>query len=143
MWKALYVVLIAAAFAYAALPTETTPDRHQTNSPAKVSIRELLENKELWNSNRVEVLGYYRCFFEHSVLTAHKGGRPNEGIWVDIFRIAPDGRGRIGRVSNDFVRVIGVFKVYEGRGAGHLNMCPAEISNLELLEKTKEPLPTK
>jgi hypothetical protein len=107
--------------------------------PAVLSIRELLENKALWNSNRVEVLGYYRSHFEYSVLTSRKGERSSQGIWVDRYRIAPNGMGRIAAVSNDFVRVIGTFRVYEGRGAGHLNMCPAEICNLELLEKTNEP----
>jgi hypothetical protein len=119
---------------------DTTQDGEKTNTPPRVSIRELLENKDRWESHRVEVLGYYVCGFEHSVLTTGKGEPSHKGLWIDPFRIAPGGRAKIGHVTNATVRVVGTFKVNKGRGSGHAGKCPAEITKIELLEETKEHL---
>jgi len=141
-------VSVAAGLVSATFHAEPTLHSHDTNAPPKVSasagppikvsLNELLEDTHQWNSNRVEVAGYYLAFFEHSVLTASKGQPPSQGIWIDTFRIAPSGRGRISLVSRGRVRVVGTFRVYSGRGAGHLNMCAAEITDLEVLEEIKE-----
>jgi hypothetical protein len=138
MWKKMligscFLSLTIALVITVARPNETAVIPLKTNALAKVTIKELLQNKEHWNSNRVEVVGYYKCSFEYSVLTSMKGESSRQGIWVNMFRIAPNAK--ISQVSNAPARIIGLFRAYKGRGAGHLSMCPAEILNVELLEE--------
>jgi hypothetical protein len=110
-----------------------------TNAPSKTNVEQLLQNMERWKTNRIEVTGYYTSFFEYSVLTAKEGQQPTEGIWVDKFHIAPGCRERIQPPERGPVRLIGTFYFRPGYRSGHMGICSAEITQLELFEKDSRP----
>ncbi len=112
----------------------------QTNTPAKVTIRELLTDKQKWKSKRVEVMGFYRAAAEVSALYStdedaqHPDLNCKKGLWID-YRDSP----KVALISKGYVRIIGTFEYYSYRGCGHFAQWPAEIGRLELLEPTAPP----
>ncbi len=120
----------------------------QTNVPTKVTISELLSDKQKWKSKRVEVLGFYRSAAEVSALysTDEEAQHPDlnckKGLWVD-YRDSPN----VTLINKGYVRIVGTFEYYSYRGCGHFARWPAEIGRLESLELTPTPgtnsVPTK
>lgn len=100
----------------------------------KITIGNLLARKEDYKGRRVEVTGYYASWFEGSILRETKTNSGDVTLWVDRFRLKPGHVGAIKWVESGFVRVIGTFDYREGYRSGHLGMCPAEITQVELLE---------
>jgi hypothetical protein len=113
-----------------------------TNQPTKASIAQLLKNKEQLNSKRVEVTGYYVSLFEYSYLMEDEQSGSKDKIWVDPFDFAPGSAVKIAPVERGWVRIIGVFESREGQSYGHLGMCSAQVTRLELLQKIPNPSTT-
>jgi hypothetical protein len=100
----------------------------------KITIGNLLARKEDYKGRRVEVTGYYASWFEGSILSETKTNSGDVTLWVDRFRLKPGHADAIKWVESGFVRVIGTFDYREGYGSGHLGMCPAGITQVELFE---------
>jgi hypothetical protein len=114
---------------------------NETNAgPAKVTIPELLANKEKWQSRRVEVMGYYAQMAEVSAVysTADEAKQPDlyskQGIWINF-----DGSPKIFPLKQGPLRVVGTFKYYTHRGAGHLAQWPAEIREIQFMQNIPAP----
>lgn len=125
------LVLLALAHTPAALASETN-----LAPVAKVTVTNLLAHKSEYKGKRVEVTGYYLSYFECSKLSHHQGDSDKASIWVHVWHVKPGHEKQIQRVPKGQVRVVGTFDYKEG-GSGHLGMCPAEITDLELFEPVK------
>lgn len=71
--------------------------------------------------------------FIRAMSTSKENGADSDGIWVDTFHIAPGCKGTFRWVEKGPVRIIGTFE-FTDYGSGHMRMCPAEITELELFE---------
>lgn len=110
----------------------------ETNLPpaAKLSVTNLLAHKSEYKGKRVEVTGYYLSYFECSKLSHHQGDSDKASIWIHVWHVKPGHEKQIKGVAKGQVRVVGTFD-YKNVGSGHLGMCPAEITDLELFEPLK------
>jgi hypothetical protein len=129
-----FTVLLVAVLCGPGTVLPAMGDSVSTNAPPKVSIEELLNKKERWQSNRVEVIGFYNSFFEHSVLTPKQGDPPAKGLWVDSFCLAPGSKDKIKWVEKGLVRIIGKFYFRDGYRTGHLGACLAGITEIEVFQ---------
>lgn len=115
----------------------------ENNSAPKVTINELLANKELWKGKRVEVSGFYVARSEASALYASESEARNaqdaKSLWVDYYDEAPANKGKIKWVKKGFIRIIGTFDFNADLGSGHFNHWPARIRRIELVERISEP----
>src|SRR5271157_3593787 len=100
------VPLICAVFCLGGWLTAFT-DEKPTNAPPKVTIRELLDGKAKWNSNRVDVSGFYNSGFEWSILTEAEGQSSDDDVWIDRFHVSQGSRQKLNWVERGRVRVIG------------------------------------
>jgi hypothetical protein len=106
-----------------------------TNEPARITIGQLLQNKGKWDSKRVEVIGFYVSFFEYSALADADRAATENKIWVNLFFIAPGCKEKIAPVQRGWVKIIGRFESRNGGNYGHLGGWPAQITQLELVER--------
>lgn len=110
----------------------------ETNSAPKVSVKELLRNKEQWKGKRVEVSGFYVARFEVSALYESeldaRSTQDAKSLWVDYYDEAPPGKGKLKWVERGLIRIIGTFDFRPDLGSGHLNQWPARIKRIELVE---------
>jgi hypothetical protein len=117
----------------------------------KVSITDLLANREKYSGRRVEVTGYYESSFEYSGLYQRKEdskiyidgdkrfgalGAIHNGLWIWPV-VKPGCESDIKFVKEGTVRLIGVFSFRKGYGVGHFNGWPAQLSALELFEEQR------
>jgi hypothetical protein len=135
------ISLVKIGQADGAAPRVSAADTNALQAP-QVAITNLLAHREAYQGKRVEVSGYYLGFFEHYALYESKSNRSfTNSLWIDPFREQSGYRQNISGARSDFrgnVRIIGTFHYRPDlRGVGHLNGWPAEITNLELFEKTE------
>jgi hypothetical protein len=108
----------------------------ETNLPpaAKQSVTNLLAHKSEYKGKRVEVTGYYLSYFECSKVSQQRGDSDRASIWIHVWHVKPGHEKQIEGVAKGQVRVIGTFD-FKDTGSGHLGMCAAEITDLELFER--------
>jgi hypothetical protein len=106
-----------------------------TNQPERITIGQLLQNKEKCDSKRVQVIGFYVSFFEYSTLADADRAAIKDQIWVNTFFIAPGCKEKIAPVRRGWVKIIGRFESRNSGNYGHLGGWPAQITELELLER--------
>jgi hypothetical protein len=113
-----------------------------TNEVKKVTIQELLQNRQQWKGKKVEVVGFHICLFEVSALyedeSSAKGARDGRSLWIDRFDKAPGAKDSSKWTKKGFVRIIGTFEFGEGYGSGHLGQWPAKLKQIELIEPFTE-----
>ncbi len=131
-------VVMTVAFT---VPRVSAADTNAVPVP-KVAITNLLAHREAYQGKRVEVSGYYVGSFEHYALYESEARRVlTNSLWIDPFREQSGYRQNISGGRADFrgdVRIIGTFHYRPDlMGVGHMNGWKAEITNLELFEKTE------
>jgi hypothetical protein len=110
----------------------------ETNGIPKVSISELLRDKQKWKSKRVDVTAFLRFFGETSAAydSEQDAKRPSfnakKGLHVNY-----SGCPSAILIDKNRTRIVGTFEYDPDRGCGHLNQWPAEIVMLE----SAEPVP--
>ena len=109
--------------------------------PPRTTISELLADKQQWKSKRVEIVGFHRTLPEMSAIyeTKEEADLPhrnsNRGLWIDYSGSPAE----VKLVKTGYVRVVGTFEFYPGRGCGHMNRWPAELRKLEKMEVLEPP----
>jgi len=123
---AIAIPVLTMTVAFAA-PQVSAADTNAVSAP-KVAITNLLVHREAYQGKRVEVSGYYSGFFEHYALYESKSKHVHKNsLWIGR---AADFQGN--------VRIIGTFHYRPDLlGVGHLNGWQAEITNVELFEKSE------
>lgn len=103
----------------------------------RVSIADVLSNREKFKGARVEVVGYLKQGEEFSALYETeedaKQFRHSKSLWVHPFRVKNGCEASVRWTNNAMVRVVGTFTFRENLGSGHLNSWPAELTDLESL----------
>jgi len=99
-------------------------------------VTNLLAHKSKYKGKRVQVTGYYLSYFECSMLSQNQGDSDRASIWIDVWQVKPGYEKQIKVVAKGQVSVIGTFDLKD-TGSGHLGMCAAEITDLELFEPLK------
>lgn len=114
----------------------------------KLTVSQLLANKNEYYGKRVSIVGFYRSGFERSALYETDDDadnfRDNGALWVMTFKIKPGYEPQIRQIERGLVRVVGVFSYNRKQtelGVGHLNGWPAELVQLELLEPMSKERP--
>ncbi len=114
-----------------------------TNVASKVTIQELLTNKNEWKGKKVEVSGFFVSTFEARALyekeTDSDGTNDHKSLWIDFPNRAAIKSGKVKLVQRESVRIIGTFDFRSGGGCGHLGQWPAKLTDIELIEPVSSP----
>lgn len=115
----------------------------EKNGAKALSIQTLLSDRERYNGQRVDVIGFLRVQFEVSAIyeseTDARSARDSRSIWIKSSSIKSGCEPQICWTNDAFVRVVGVFTFREKLGSGHLGIWPAQIGEIELLAPTLSP----
>jgi hypothetical protein len=133
MRRLLQLFLIVAGIA---CPRAVPAAETNLTTVAKLSVTNLLVHKSEYKGKRVEVTGYYLSYFECSKLSQYQGDGDEASIWIHVWHVKPGREKQVKPVAKGQVRVVGTFD-YKDTGSGHLGMCVAEISHIELFEPLK------
>jgi hypothetical protein len=143
MNKAISILLCPSAAAGILIASILSCGARETNSTPKVTIAELLKNKELWKGKRIEVSGFYVTGFEISALYENehdaKSVRDEKGLWVDYYDEVASDKSKLRWVERGFIRIIGTFDFRADSGSGYLNQWPARVRRIELVEPIPRP----
>ena len=111
-------------------------------SVQKVTMVELLRDRESWKGKKIEVVGYYVCRLETSALyESERAANEHDfdrSLWVDWWDVEPCRSEQVDWRRGGFVRIVATFD-YEVMGTGYAHLWPGKLRAIEVAESIFPP----